>query len=473
MMTRRLSLLVACLALVATSCSSSDGPEVLARELTPVRTTEGTVAPTVPSATTMPAPPPAADVATDGITVTDDIIYLGMLTDLTGPFSGNVLDIVDAQVAFWRMLNDEGGIAGRKVELLIADTTYSVEDHRAAYEQLRDRVVMFSHSTGAPHTLGIARDLIADDRLVVPATWYSGWSDPDLGANVLETGSNYCLEAMNAISFLAEDFEAAEGARPTLAIVTNPGDYGQDSAAGAKHAAGRLGLTIVYDGEAAIGGPADVPGIAAAIAQADADWTWITTDPITLAQIVGGAAQLGYQGKWTGAMPSFSPRLLDTALGPYLSANYVLSALFSPFGADVEGMEQVVAVLTDAYPDRFPSDGVVEGFLEYSAARQVLEEAAAAGDLTPAGVVAAAARIEELSFGGIGPVNRYSGDPNADVSRATALYRPDKSLFDAQGGLDATLIDGAVSAFTLVRDFAVAPVTADYDFQGPCYQPEQ
>ena len=471
MITRRLSTLMACLVLIGTSCSSSDGPEVLARELTPARTTEGTVAPATPSDTTVQTPTTAADVATDGITVTNDTIYIGMLTDLTGPFSGNVLDIVDAQIAFWRMLNDEGGIAGRKVELLIADTTYSVDDHRAAYEQLRDRVVMFSHSTGAPHTLGIAGDLIADDRLVVPATWYSGWSDPGLGANVLETGSNYCLEAMNAITFLAEDFEAAEGAAPTLAIVTNPGDYGQDSAAGAKHVAGQLGLTIVYDGEAAIGSAADVPGIAAAIAQANADWTWITTDPITLAQVVGGAAQLGYQGKWTGAMPSFSPRLLDTALGPYLSANYLLSALFAPFGAEVDGMDEVVDVLTDAYPDRFPSDGVVEGYLEYSAARQVLEEAAAAGDLTPAGVVEAAARIDELSFGGIGPVNRYSGDPNTDVSRATALYRPDKALFDAQGGLEATLSEGAVSAFTLVQDFAVAPTTADYDFQGPCYRP--
>ena len=276
---------------------------------------------------------------------------------------------------------------------------------------------------------------------------------------------------MNTITYVADDFEADAGVKPSLSIVTNPGDYGQDSAAGAKYVAGRLGLTIAYDGEAALLGAASVPAVAAAVAQSNADWTWIATDPITLAQVVGAAVQLGYQGKWTGAMPSFSPRLLDTALGPYLSANYVLSALFSPLGADVDGMDEVVAVLADAYPDRFPSDGVVEGFLEYSAARQVLEEAAAAGDLTPAGVVAAAGRIDELSFGGIGPVNRYSGDPNADVSRATAVYRPDKALFDSQGGLEATFGDGAVSAFTLVQDFAVAPITADYDFQGPCFAP--
>ena len=59
---------------------------------------------------------------------------------------------------------------------------------------------------------------------MVPATWYSGWSDTAAGANVLETGSNYCLEAMNTISFLAEDHEATAGSLPSIAIATNPGD---------------------------------------------------------------------------------------------------------------------------------------------------------------------------------------------------------------------------------------------------------
>jgi ABC-type branched-subunit amino acid transport system substrate-binding protein len=451
--------------MVAAACSGDD-TAVLSETLAATTTTVQQAEP--PG--TLPLSPPS--VKTDGITVTDDTIYLGLLTDLTGPFSGNVLDIVDAQIAFWRDLNEEGGIAGRRVELIIADTRYEVDAHRDRYEELRDRVVMFTHSTGATHTVAIAADLVADDRLAIPATWYSGWSDPTLGTNVLETGSNYCLEAMNALSYVADDHRAITGADPSIAIATDPGDYGQDSAAGARYAASQLGLPIAYEGEGAITGPASVPVVAAGIARSGADWTWLTTDPVTAAQIVGAAVQLGYAGKWSGAMPTFSPRLLDTALGPYLSQNWVLSALFSPLGAEVDGMDEVLAVMADSYPDRFPSDGVVPGFLEFSAARQVLEQAAANGDLTPAGVVAAAAGIGELDFGGIGPVNRYTGDPNADVSRATALYRPDHALFEAQGGLEATFGSGAVSAFSLIQDFTVSEIAADYDFQGPCYRLE-
>ncbi|NNC92527.1 MAG: ABC transporter substrate-binding protein [Acidimicrobiia bacterium] len=460
---RVLTVLLA-MVMVAGACSR-DGTEVLSeRRVATTTTVQSSVRPAA-----LPSPP---SVKTDGVTVTADTIYLGLLTDLTGPFSGNVLDIVDAQIAFWRDLNEEGGIAGRRVELIIADTKYQVETHQDRYGELRDRVVMFTHSTGAPHTVAIAADLVEDDRLAIPATWYSGWSDPGLGTNVLETGSNYCLEAMNALSYVSEDHQSSTGTNPTIAIATNPGDYGQDSAAGARYAASELGLPIAYDGEGAITGAASVTAVAAAIAGSGADWTWLTTDPITAAQIVGAAVQLGYQGKWSGAMPTFSPRLLDTALGPYLSQNWVLSALFSPLGAQVDGMDEVLAVMADSYPDRFPSDGVVKGFLEFSVARQVLEQAAANGDLTPAGVVAAAAEIGELDFGGIGPVNRYTGDPNGDVSRATALYRPDHALFEAQGGLEATFGSGAVSAFSLIQDFAVSEVAAGYDFEGPCYRLE-
>ena len=250
----RTSLLLVALAVLAAACSN-DPTEVLSETIATTTTTTTSGGAASGSTTTMPTG--EVVISTDGVTVTDDTIYVGLLTDLTGPFSGNVLDIVDAQIAFWRDLNEAGGIAGRRVELLIADTTYAVDTHRDRYEELRDRVVMFAHSTGAPHTVGIAADLVADDRLAIPATWYSGWSDPAVGANVLETGSNYCLEAMNAISYVSEDHEASTGATPSIAIATNPGDYGQDSAAGARHAATQLGWKQIV--AAVVGALANFP----------------------------------------------------------------------------------------------------------------------------------------------------------------------------------------------------------------------
>jgi ABC-type branched-subunit amino acid transport system substrate-binding protein len=464
-MMKRIALMVSVL-LVVGACTSSD-PEVPAPTTQPVASSTTTLAPPVT------APPPVettlSPAQSDGVTANDETIYVGILADLTGPFSGTVVDVVDAQLAFWNDLNESGGIGGRQVEVLIANTGYDLATHVEKYGVLSDRVVMFAHSTGSQQTLAVLPNLIEDDLLALPVTWYSGWSDPILGANLLETGSNYCMEAINTISYLDEQHQAATGRTPTLALVTFPDDFGRDSAAGARYAAEQLGIEIVYNGEGTVIPGQDLRPIAAAVAASGADYTWVATDPISMVEIVGTALQLGYTGQWGVAMVSFSDRLLSTALGDYMAQAMFMSTLILPLGAEAENMAEVIEVLTHAYPDRYPSTGLIEGYLEFVVAKTVLERATELGDLTPAGVKAAAAQIGSLSYGGLAPSNIYSGDASSTVTRATAIYRPDKALFDAQGGLDATLGAGAISPLSPIRGFTASQLASDYDFQGPCF----
>ncbi|HSF84995.1 MAG TPA: ABC transporter substrate-binding protein [Acidimicrobiia bacterium] len=470
---KRLALLILAVGLLATACSDGDDTGQAGTTLASTATTSPTTTTTTPATTTTAAPAESADeepgILTDGVTVTNDTIYVGILADLSGPFSGNVIDLVDSQLAFWAAKNAAGGIAGRQVELLVVDTAYDLGQHQLLYGNMVNQVVMFSHSTGSPHTASIADDLVRDQRLAIPVGWYSGWSDPGLGANLLELGSNYCIEATNAVSFLSETHQQQFGELPTIAIATDAGDYGQDSAAGAKFAAAQLGVDIAFDGEATLAFGGDPSATAAAIAASGADYTWVATDPITAAELVSQSLSSGYRGGWSGATPSFSPRLLDTALGDYLSQAWLVSVFFAPAGADVPGMSEVYAVLAESFPDRFPSDGLVRGYLEFSLTAQVLERAAALGDLTPAGVVDASKQIGDVDFGGISPTNLYTGDFNTSVARQTGLYRASKALFESQGGLGAVLGDGAVSAFEPVAPAYVSEVAANMAFDEPCY----
>lgn len=450
-------LLLALLLLAAAACTSGEEASPPATAVQPVTT----------AVTPNPAPAPLP-ANTDGVTATEDTIYVGVLADLSGSRSNEVADVLDAQIAFWRQLNEEGGVAGRQVELLIADTGGDVATHAEKYAQLRNKVVMFVHSTGSQHTLAIAPDLVADDRLVVPVTRYSGWSDPTVGAYLLETGSNYCMEAINAVSWTAAEYQAVEGRQPRLGIATFAGDYGGDSAAGARYAAAQLGLQIAYDGAGVLVPGEDPHDAAADIGRSRADVVWVAADPLTLNALVGGAVQHGYDGVWSAAMPSFNGRLLDGPLGDYLSESLYVSALITPYGADAEDMAEVMAVLAAAYPDRSPTEWLVEGYLEFHVARTVLENAAQSGDLTPAGVVAAFRQMDWTSYGGLAPPNLHNGDA-ASVARATAIFRPDKDLFDRQGGLEATLGSGAVSPLRLVQPFTATDPALSYDFQGPCY----
>ena len=85
-----------------------------------------------------------------GVDADAKVIKLGLLADLTGPFSPLVIDITDAQQVYWDNVNANGGIDGWTVELLIEDTNYNVEQQLEKYEKIKDDVVAISQSTGSP-----------------------------------------------------------------------------------------------------------------------------------------------------------------------------------------------------------------------------------------------------------------------------------------------------------------------------------
>ncbi len=160
-----------------TAAESSAAPE----------TTEASAPETTEAASVAPE-----DIATD-IGVTDSTITVGMLADLSGAFAPLVTEIVEAQKVYWDNVNANGGIAGREVELVIEDTGYDVAVTQEKYASLRDKVAIFSQSTGSPHTAAIAPDLVKDDLIAIPLSWYSGWAFGELGQNAFESYTNYCF----------------------------------------------------------------------------------------------------------------------------------------------------------------------------------------------------------------------------------------------------------------------------------------
>ena len=81
---RRYTTLLAAFALIATACTTNSSEDTTTTTVAPAETTPTTQAAPVnsPTTTTSEAPAPDLSIATDGVTVTDDTIYLGFLADL-------------------------------------------------------------------------------------------------------------------------------------------------------------------------------------------------------------------------------------------------------------------------------------------------------------------------------------------------------------------------------------------------------
>lgn len=407
---------------------------------------------------------PAEEILTD-VGVTDEVIRVGLNADLSGIFAPLVTQIVDGQEAFWEIVNDNGGIAGREVELVILDNAYDVPKHLENYAEMADDgdegVIFFSQSTGSPHTAATAEDLVDDDLVAIPLSWYSGWADPAIGQNVMELYTSYCLEAMNGVEYLA-----GENGATTLGIVSFPGEYGQDGAQGAKIAAEALGLEIVYDGEGAVVPGSDQTPVITELVAADPDMVWATLNPTTLAEILGGAYQQGLRAIWSGNSPTWNYQLLATDLGPIADEVYHHSTYTALWGAiESPGMTEMIEGMREKRPEAVLSDTYIISWTEGYATKAVLEQAAANGDMTRAGVVKAFNEVT-VDMKGLAPDQSWFGEPNDFIVRESYIYDVAIDEFDA----GATVSDeGAGTGFTLEAGPYVGSVAEGYDFQEACF----
>jgi ABC-type branched-subunit amino acid transport system substrate-binding protein len=400
-----------------------------------------------------------AEIATDvGVDLDAGTISVGLLSDLTGPFSPLVQVIVAGHDVYWENVNAAGGINGLEVVLNTVDTAYEVPSHVQRYEELKDEVVALGHSTGSPHTVAINNDLQADGILAIPLTWYSGWTDPEINSNLLHHGINYCVEAHNVIGYISETMDDIS----TIAVVTWPGDYGLDGAIGAVQAAEAAGLEIVYDGSGTVipGDESTLTEAANAVVGSGADMVYVVTNPTDFASIFGQAIAGGYEGLWTGAGPSWNPALLGSPIAEAVAASTIWSGYYGSWSSDAPGVADAKEQVEAAGVLERPNSAILEGFVEAMIMHAALEAAYQAGDMTQAGVLAAAKSLENVDLNGLGPNETYVGDANTQLQRVSAsIFQPDLEGFTSgENGGETLLVENYTSG-----------LTADYDFTGACF----
>lgn len=403
-----------------------------------------------------------------GIGVTDTEIRIGYNADLSGPiFSANVIPIVEATEVYWEWVNDNGGIAGREVVPVILDSQYDVPKHLENHEVLSgegaESVVMIGQSTGSTHTAVTAEELIADDMAAIPLSWYSGWPDAEFGANVFEVQSNYCFEAANGVTYMSEQYGT------TMGLITFPGEYGQDAAAGAKAAAAALGIEIVYDGEAAVVPGADQTPVITEIVAADPDFVWSAVNSSSMSEIIGGTSAQGYDGFWGTSTPGYNPGLLDTDLASVIDEKLTFSAFQESWNSNGSpGMQELVEQMRLRRPEAIMSDFFIIGWTNGIIVEQILRQAEANGDMTRAGVTAAAREVT-VDLKGIAPNQTWGGDPNDFIVRESFLFDVDASVYTPGATVSD---DNANVGLTLIKGPYASEFSQNYDYQGACFVAE-
>ncbi|MDH3606834.1 MAG: ABC transporter substrate-binding protein [Acidimicrobiia bacterium] len=449
----RLLALLAVLALVAAACGDDTSDTTVAQATTTTADSGGTTTTTEEVMTGPVFDIGVTEEPCEGGDPGRGCILLGSVTDQTGTFASASPGLLAGHELFWARVNASGGIGGLfDVDILdsaIVDNGYDNAQHVEAYQGIRDDVLALAESLGTPQSLAALPDYIDDNMVAAPATWWSGWNYAESDAGlILEAGASYCVEAMNAVDFAVSSFPSGAA---TVGIVHFPGDFGEDYLAGVKLAAEFNNLEVLFEQPTLpIALDPSQQGAIDAVTGNNADVTFLVMGPFETATIVGTAAALGHTNPFIGAGPTWNSALLESAAGAAFKAGiYFNSAPWGPWATDTPGHAALRASAEAGGAP--PSNFVSAGWVEQYPLKAALEKAVADGDITRAGLVAAANSLGEVDYEGmVETVADYSGNPIVTSSVVSKI--------------DEAAPDGA----TLVAGPFTGPTAAAHNYDGPC-----
>lgn len=418
---RQATVAMAATALVLTGCGRGDG---------------GSDDGSAPGVTSEPCP--------DAVDEEKGCIYLGVISDLTGAFKGVGVPLTAGGKAFWDHVNEEGGVGDYEVNVTeyVKDNKYDPETHSQVYSEIKNDIFAVGQSLGTVPTETMLRDADAEDLVVVPATLGSNWYFED---RVLEVGTSYCAEAMNAVDYGVDELDADK-----VAAVHFPGDYGDDAMVGARIAAEERGAEFT-DIQTLPGADQQAAAVKAVV-ESDADIVVIATGPLEVASVVGGAVKAGFKGKFVGSIPTWNVALLESAAGPALEESFLWATSFPLWDADSPGFEAMREANGGETPNAYFSTGWMGSYVMKAALEKAIED----DDLTREGLLKAATSLTEIDSEGMLPEGsgNYAGDANEAAVRTTQLAVPSK--------------DGSTGVTESV-DFFTGPTAEGYDFKEACY----
>ena len=174
--------------------------------------------------------------------VTDAEIKLGQTMPYSGPASAYGT-IGKAEQAYFKMINDNGGVNGRKIDLISLDDGYSppkaVEQVRKLIEQ--DHVLALFQTLGTPSNSAIHKYVNSKG---VPhlllATGATKWADPKNFPWTLGFNLSYQAEGQIYAKYLLKNKPNAK-----VAILYQNDDFGKDLLKGVKDGLGAAGAKMI------------------------------------------------------------------------------------------------------------------------------------------------------------------------------------------------------------------------------------
>src|ERR1700690_2185768 len=316
---------------------------------------------------------------------TDTEIKLGNVEAYSGPASAYGV-IGKTEDAYFKMINDNGGVNGRKINFISYDDGYSppktVEQVRKLIES--DEVFLIFNALGTPTQTAVQKyqNVKKVPQLFV-ATGASKWNDPKDFPWTMGFQPSYRVEARIFAKYILKTKPDAK-----VAVFYQNDDFGKDYLAGLKDVFGDKASSIIIAEESYETTEPSIDSHIVKLKGTGADVLVNITTPKFAAQTIKKMAELEWQPMHlmtdvsisTGAV--MKPAGFEASEG-VLSAGYLKDAS-DPQWANDEGMKKFMAFADKYMPGADIADAnLVYGYAVSQTMVQVLKQAASLKDFTP------------------------------------------------------------------------------------------
>ncbi|QIO30991.1 ABC transporter substrate-binding protein [Bradyrhizobium sp. 1(2017)] len=282
----------------------------------------------------------------------DTEIKVGQTMPFSGPASA-YSSIGKTQAAYFKMINDQGGINGRKINLIQYDDAYSPPK---AVEQIRklvesDEVLLTFQIIGTPVNAAVQKYLNSKKvPQLFAATGASRFTDPKNFPWTMGYNPNYFVEGRIYGQYILKEHPNAK-----IGVLYQNDDLGKDYLNGLKAGLGdKAAKMIVTEASYEVSDPT-VDSQILKIKDAGADLFFSATTPKQAAQAIKKIAEMGWHPvqivdiNATSVGAVLKPAGLDAAKG-LISVNYGKEPL-DPTWKDDAGMKRYFDFMAKYYPD--------------------------------------------------------------------------------------------------------------------------
>ncbi|ACF02742.1 Extracellular ligand-binding receptor [Rhodopseudomonas palustris TIE-1] len=325
----------------------------------------------------------------------DTEIRIGNIMPYSGPASAYGV-IGRTEAAYFKMINDKGGINGRKINFISYDDAYSppktVEQARKLVES--DEVLLIFNSLGTPPNSAIHKYMNSKKvpQLFV-ATGASKWNDPKNYPWTMGWQPNYQSETQIYAKYILKEMPNAK-----IAVLYQNDDYGKDYLKGFEDGLGAKGQSMIVMKESYEVSEPTIDNHIVKLKSTGADVFINITTPKFAAQAIKKLAEVGW--KPTHFLNNVSASV-GSVIKPagYENAQGVISAAYLKDVSDDQwkddaGMKQFLAFMDKEFPEGNKLDGGT--IVGYGVAQTLVEVLKACGDnLTRENVMKQAASLKD------------------------------------------------------------------------------